>query len=85
MRLDLNGTYHETNKNAIEASYHVALEIAKQKKPHTIGENLIKPCSLKIVEFMLGKEKKKIAAVSLSISTIQRRIEDMATDIKDQV
>ena len=86
MRLDSNGTYHETNKNAIEASYYVALEIARQKKPHTIGENLIKPCSLKIVELMLGNvEKKKIAAVSLSNSTIQRRIEDMAADIRDQV
>ena len=78
--------YHETNKNAIEVSYHVALEIAKQKKLHTIGENLIQPCSLKIVELMLGKEEKKIiAAVSLSNSTIQRRIEDMAADSKDQV
>ena len=86
MRLDSSGTYHETNKNEIEASYHVALEIAKQKKPHTIGENLIQPCSLKIVELMLGKEeKKKIAAVSLSNRTIQIRIEDMAADVKDQV
>ena len=86
MRLDSSGTYHDTNKNAIEASYHVVLEIAKQKKPHTIGENLIKPCSLKIVELMLEKEEKKnIAAVSLSNSTIQRRIEDMAADIEDQV
>ena len=82
MRLDSSGTYHETNKNAIEASYHVALELAKQKKLHTIGENLIQPCSLKIVELMLGKEKRKNAAVSLSNSTIQRRIEDMAADIK---
>ena len=61
MRLYSNGTYHETNKNAIEASYYVALEIARQKKLHTIGENLIKPCSLKIVELMLGNvEKKKL-------------------------
>ena len=86
IRLDSKGAYHETNKNAIEASYYVALEIAGQKKPHTIGENLIKPCSLKIVELMLGNnEKKKIAAVSLSNSTIQRRIKDMAPVIRDQV
>ena len=58
MRLNSSGTY-ETNRNAIEASYYVALEIAKQKKTHTIGENLIKPCSLKIVELMLGNEEKK--------------------------
>ena len=86
MRLDPNGTCHETNKNAIEATYYVGLEIARQKKPHIIGENLIKPCSLKTVELMLANvEKKKIAAVSLSNSTIQRRIEDMAADIRDQV
>ena len=84
MRLDSSGTYHETNKNAIEASYYIALKITRQKKPHTIGENLIKPCTLKIVELMLGNvEKKKIAVVSLSNSTIQRRIEDMAADIRD--
>ena len=59
MRLNSNGTYHETNKNANEASFYVALETARQKKPHTIGENLIKPCSLKIVELMLGNVEKK--------------------------
>ena len=67
MRLDANGTYHETTKNAIEASYYVALKIGRQKKPQKIGENLIKPCSLKITEHTLGnKAKKNIAAVSLS-------------------
>ena len=72
--------------NKVDASYYLALEIARQKKPHTIGKNLIKTCSLKIVELMLGnEEKKKIAAVLLSNSTIQRRIEDMAADIRDQV
>ena len=43
----------------------VALEIARQKKPHAIGEILIKPCSLKIVK-LGNEEKKKIAAVSFS-------------------
>ena len=31
------------------------------------------------------KRRKKIAAVSLSNSTIQRRIEELAADIRDQV
>ena len=67
MRLDSNGTYHKTSKNAIEACYYVALEIARQKIPYKIGENLMKPCSLKIVKLLLGNEekKKKIAVVSL--------------------
>ena len=86
MRLVSTEDFKEKNQKVTEASYFVALEIAKQKKPHTIGENLIKPCSLKMVEIVLGNEmKKRIAAVPLSNSTIQRRISDMATDIKDQV
>ena len=67
-RLDSSGTYYETNNNTIEASYRVTLQRARQKKPHTIGENLIKACSQKT---MLGnEEKKKKAAVSLSDCTV---------------
>ena len=58
---------------------------SETEKPHTIGENLIKPFFLKIAELKLGNEEKKIAAVSLSNRTIQRKIEDMAADIRDQV
>ena len=43
----------------MEASYEVALEIAKQKKPHTIGESLIKPCVLKMANKVLGKDAEK--------------------------
>lgn len=35
-----------TQRPYLEASYKVAYHIAKQKKPHTIGETLIKPCAL---------------------------------------
>lgn len=38
MKLDSTGTFQEINYKVIEASYVIALEIAKQKKPHTIGE-----------------------------------------------
>ena len=57
-----------------------------QKKPHTIGENLVKPCALKMAEIILGKEAaNELATVSLSTNTVQRRINDMVNDIKDQV
>jgi hypothetical protein len=36
--------------------------VAQQKKPHTLGEKLIKPSILKAVEIKLGEEsKRKIA------------------------
>ncbi|XP_068223303.1 protein FAM200C-like [Palaemon carinicauda] len=81
MRLVSTEKFKEKNDKITESSYVVALEIAKQIKKHTIGENLIKPCALKMVEIVLGKEMK----VPLSNSTVQRRMSDIATDIKDQV
>ena len=51
-------------KPCFEASYKVAYRIAKQKKPHTIGETLVKPCALEMVELVCGLEqRKKIEAV----------------------
>ena len=64
----------------------MAFEIAKQKKPHTIGETLIKPCILKTAGIVLGKEaEKKLAAILLSNNTIQKRIKNLSLDIKSQV
>ena len=44
------------NKPILTASYEVAYLIAKQGKPHTIGETLIKPAVLVMANIMLGKE-----------------------------
>ncbi|XP_067943030.1 protein FAM200C-like [Watersipora subatra] len=85
MRLDTSGAFHESNPKLLEASYKVAYEIANQKKPHTLGEDLIKPCTLMMAEHILGKEAEKLAAVSLSKNTVQRRISNIANDINDQV
>ncbi|KAE9537017.1 hypothetical protein AGLY_006824 [Aphis glycines] len=83
---DSTGLFQENNHKVIEASYAVALEIAKHKKPHTIAEMLIKPYALKMVEIVLGNsQEKKIESIPLSDNTIQRRIDDMAIDIKNQV
>ena len=47
------------SEKALAASYHVAKLIAQQKKPHTIGEKLLKPACLEIARLMLGKRKLK--------------------------
>ncbi|XP_029348266.1 protein ZBED8-like [Acyrthosiphon pisum] len=68
------------------ASYKVAYRIARSKKPHTIGESLIKPCALEMVELVCGLEqRKKIEAIPLSNDTINSRISDMSTNILEQV
>ena len=86
MKLDAFSNFFRKNNQLLEASYLVAFEIAKQKKPRTIGKTLIKPCIPKTVGIVLGKEaEKKLAAISLSNKTIQRRIKNLSLDIKSQV
>ena len=81
--MDQGGAFRQQKVATVQASYEVSLEIAKKQKSHTIGETLIKPCTLLIVERMLGKvEARKVEQVSLSNNTVKRRIHDMAADIK---
>ncbi|KAK4313772.1 hypothetical protein Pmani_014896 [Petrolisthes manimaculis] len=85
-KLDHSGSFHQSNKAAVLASYVVVLKIAQQKKPHSIGETLVMPCTKEIVRIMLGEQHaKKLDTQPLSDNTVQRRIADMSTDIKDQV
>jgi len=74
------------NEKALLASYQVAFRVAKAGKPHTIAENLILPAALDIAEIMFGKQEvEKLKSIPLSDNTIQRRISNMATDVRDQV
>ncbi|XP_076358915.1 protein FAM200C-like [Tachypleus tridentatus] len=90
-RFDQVGTlptygFSPTEKPLLRASYEVAYQIAKSKKPHTIGEELIKPCALEMAKIVLGKEaEKKLQQVSLSNDVIHNRIIDMNVDILEQV
>ncbi|KAF2353771.1 hypothetical protein FHG87_015472 [Trinorchestia longiramus] len=73
-------------KPILTASHEVAYLIAKQGKPHTIGEILVKPSVLKMANIMLGKEAEvKLSQITLSNDTISDRIEDMSRDILAQV
>lgn len=73
-------------ERALRASFLASFHIARAKKPHTIGEDLILPATKDIVKELLGEEAaKKIDAVQLSDNTVSRRIGDMAEDVSAQL
>ena len=55
-RLDASGSIHQQNAAVVDASFHVSLEITKEKRPHTVGEELILPCSKTMVKLVLGRK-----------------------------
>lgn len=73
-------------ERALRASFWVSFHIARAKKPHTIGEDLILPATKDIVKELLGEDAaKQIDAVPLSDNTVSRRIGDMAEDMSAQL
>ena len=85
-KLDFTGNFHQENAAVMQASNEVTLQIAKQKKPHTVGESLVKPCLLKAVKLVFGESSEaKMRQISLSNDTIQRHISDMLEDVQEQV
>ena len=64
------------------ASYRAAYLIAKSKNALSIGENLIKPCLVEMADILLGNEAaKKLSKISMSDSSVKRRIEDRVTTV----
>ena len=85
-RLDSTGHFARQNEASLKASYRIALRIAQTKKPHTIGEDLIKPCILEAAKAVLGEQQSnKLRSISLSNDTVKNRISDMSEDILLQV
>ncbi|XP_067945153.1 zinc finger BED domain-containing protein 5-like [Watersipora subatra] len=84
-KLDSTGSFYIQAQAITEASYTLSYRITRDKKPHTIGETLVKPCLLKCTKIILGDTAaQKIADVFLSDSTVKSRIDDMSADIKRQ-
>ncbi|KAJ8889125.1 hypothetical protein PR048_008619 [Dryococelus australis] len=78
--------FHVEHEKAHKASYKITMLIAQDKKPHIIGESLIKPCLLTACRTVLGEEScNQIANISLSVGTVKHRIEEMAQDLKHQI
>ena len=67
------------DKSILTASYEVAYLIARQSKPHTISEKLVKPTALKMANIMLGKAaENKLSQIFVSNDTISNRIGKMS-------
>ena len=74
------------NKLAIYCLYAASYQIAKPKKAHTIGEDLLMPVMKEVVKIMIGeKECKKLDVVSLSNNTVKRRIADMSNNVLQKI
>ena len=84
--LNKGGMFFQQANASLKASYKVCLMITKQKKAHTIGENLVLPAAKVMIHCVFGDESvKKINSISLSNNTVQQRIDEMSVDILQQV
>ncbi|XP_045470679.1 zinc finger BED domain-containing protein 5-like [Harmonia axyridis] len=86
MKLGSSGTRFATSEKSLVVSFQISKLIAQSKKPHTVGETLVKPCLIKAVEEVFGLEaRKKIQDIPLSNNTAKARIELMSNDIEEQL
>jgi len=70
-----------TDTSLLTVSYLISLQIAKCKKPYSIGGELIKPSLIAACNEVLGQSAvSKIKDIPLWNDTVERRISDMAED-----
>ncbi|CAH2009376.1 unnamed protein product [Acanthoscelides obtectus] len=72
----------DDDDDGLRASYNISLLIAKSGKPHTIGEKLILPAVEEVLKTVLHKPASDIIKrIPLSNNTVERRIDEMSSDI----
>ncbi|CAH2011901.1 unnamed protein product [Acanthoscelides obtectus] len=73
----------QRNHDDLRAAYNISLLIAKSGKPHTIGEKLIWPAVEEVLKTVLHKPGSDIIKrIPLSNNTVERRIDEMSSDIE---
>ena len=73
-------------RQKLDSKRYFALAIAKQTKPNSIGETLVKPFCCDYGEIDIRRIRcKKIEQISLSDDTVKRRILPMSLVVKQQV
>ncbi|XP_068222230.1 zinc finger BED domain-containing protein 5-like [Palaemon carinicauda] len=85
-RLDSTRAFQQQSAKVVEVSYELSLMIAKEQKPHSIGETIVKPSILRAAKMLLPEESyHKLTKITLFDSTVKLLIDEMAEDIKTQV
>ncbi len=85
-RIDAPSSTAFSLEKASLASFEVAWIIARCKKPHNIGEELVKPAAVAMVKTIGGADiAKKVESVPLSDNSIKRRIDLISEDILAQL
>jgi hypothetical protein len=75
----------KTQTSGLTASYAVALELAKTKKPFSDGM-LVKKCAVEMAKaFGDNNMAEKFKSVSLSHQTVSRRIADMGEQVTNRL
>ncbi|XP_076804504.1 SCAN domain-containing protein 3-like [Clavelina lepadiformis] len=76
-----------TSNDGLRASYNLSLMLARKGKPHTIGEALILPSVKEVLDTILHHKASStvIKSIPLSNNTVQRRVDEKATDIEDSL
>ena len=75
---------NQESQASTHASYVVAYEIAKRGKPFSEGE-FVKDCMLKVAEIVCPDKQRAFQNVSLSRMTVTRRVQEIGSDINDQL
>ena len=72
------------NYDGLKASFNIALNIAKNGKPPTIGEDIIIPAIKNVFEMVPKQDSgHMLKCISLSARTVSRRIDEMSNDVEN--
>ena len=85
--INLFKVHDDKKEQLLKASYELSFLIAKKSRPHTDGEQLLKPAIETYLRTVQGNSRahQELDALHLSNDTVRRRLDGIATDIKIQL
>ena len=74
------------NIKGLIVSYKIAFMVAKRSLPFNVGESLVVPALKEIISTVMERDPAPVLrTVPLSDTTVKRRIDEMGTNIEDQL